>query len=105
MAITRLTWEVHELEGQLSTAGRINPHLTDEERRQIEASVKALNQELTRLTQEKETAERHVVPVVNALLREHAAVQHSAAMVGFVAPAGTVPQTPFAGQIALGYRY
>jgi hypothetical protein len=105
LSITRLTWEVHELLTTLSTAGRTNPNLTDEERAQIEAAVASTQQELTRLKDEKETAERHLLPAIHAVLAEHAAVQQTAATAGFDAPSGTAPPTPFGGQIAMGYSY
>ena len=105
IAMTRMTWEVHELQTLLSTAGRTNPHLTDEERTQIEAAIVATQQELTRLKDEKETAERHLLPAINAVLGEYAAIQQTTATAGFDVPSGSAPPTPFGAQIAMGYRY
>jgi hypothetical protein len=106
LALTRLTWEVRELHDQLAAAGTVNAQLTDEQRRLLEQRLATLHHELTRLTQEKETTERHVLPVLDALLQEHAAVQHETTRVGLQAPASPAPPpTPFRGQIPAGFGY
>ena len=106
LAITRLTWEVQELHAKLASAETVNAQLTEEERRLIQQRLAALQQELNRVAQEKETAERHLLPVINALLSEYAAVQSEAAQVGFDAPpARMTPPTPFNGQLNAGFGY
>jgi hypothetical protein len=107
LAITRLTWEVRELQDQLATAEVVNTQLTEEERRLLERRVVAAQRELERVVQEKETAERHLLPVVDALLSEYAAVQTEAARVGFQAPTREVPPMPFrrGGQLTAGFGY
>jgi hypothetical protein len=107
LAITRLTWEVRELQDQLAAAEVVNAQLTEEERRLLERRVAAAQRELDRVVQEKETAERHLLPVVDALLREYAAVQTEAARVGVQAPTREVPPMPFrrGGQLTAGFGY
>jgi hypothetical protein len=106
LAITRLTWEVHELHTTLASAETVNAQLTEEERRLIQRRLTALQHELRRVVQEKETAERHLLPVVNTLLTEYAAVQDEAAQVGLDAPPSlTTPPTPFNGQLNAGFGY
>jgi hypothetical protein len=107
LAITRLTWEVRELHDQLAAAETVNAHLTDEERRLLERRLGAAQRELERVIQEKETAERHLLPVVETLLAEYAAVQTEAARVGFQAPTREAPPMPFrrGGQLTAGFGY
>jgi hypothetical protein len=105
LAITRLTWEVRELQDQLAAAEVVNAQLTDTERRLLERRLEAARQELDRVVQEKETAERHLLPVVDTLLAEYAAVQTEAARVGFQAPTREGPPVPFprGGQLTAGF--
>jgi CheY-like chemotaxis protein len=107
LAITRLTWEVHQIQQQLDAAETANAQLTEEERRLLQSRQAALQRELTRVQQEKEVAERHLLPVVHALLAEYAAVQSEASRVGFQATSPEVPPVPFrrGGQVTLGYGY
>lgn len=106
LALVRLTWEVRELHDQLAAAELVNVQLSDEQRHVLERRLTTLQQELTRVVQEKETAERHVLPVVEALLREHAAVQQEATRIGLqVPPPPAPPPTPFRGQLPGGYGY
>jgi hypothetical protein len=85
----------------------VNAQLTEEERRLLERRVVAAQRELERVVQEKETAERHLLPVVDALLKEYAAVQTEAARVGFQAPTREAPPMPFrrGGQLTAGFGY
>jgi len=106
LALVRLTWEVRELHDQLAAAEIVNAQLTDEQRHVLERRLATLHQELTRVVQEKETAERHVLPVVEELLREHTAVQQEATRIGLQVPTPPAPPpTPFRGQLPSGYGY
>jgi hypothetical protein len=107
LAVTRLTWEVRELQDQLAAAEVVNAQLTEEERRLLERRVVEAQRELDRVVQEKETAERHLLPVVDTLLREYAAVQTEASRVGAQAPTREAPPTPFrrGGQLTSGFGY
>jgi hypothetical protein len=105
LALTRLTWEVGELHTTLAAAATVNAHLTDAECRLLERRLAALQQELDRVRQEKEVAERHLLPVIDALLAEQAAVQAEAAQVGLQAPSPEAPPTPFGGQLSVGFGY
>lgn len=106
LALVRLTWEVRELHDQLAAAETVNAQLSDEQRRLLERRLAALQQELTRVVQAKDTAERHVLPVLEDLLREHATVQQEATRLGLQVPATpAVPPTPFRGQVPIGFGY
>jgi hypothetical protein len=104
LALTRLTWDVYELHSQLAGAAAVNQQLTEEERHVLEQRLAGLQQELARVVQQKEVAERHVLPVLEALLAEYAATQAEATRLGLGTPAAqTPPPTPFRGQLPGGY--
>ena len=104
LALTRLTWDVQELHSQLAGAAAVNQQLTEEERHVLQQRLAGLQQELARVVQQKEVAERHVLPVLEALLAEYAATQAEATRLGLGIPAATTPPpTPFQGQLPGGY--
>jgi hypothetical protein len=104
LALTRLTWDVQELHSQLAGAAAVNQQLTEEERHVLQQRLAGLQQELARVVQQKEVAERHVLPVLEALLAEYAATQAEAVRIGLQTPAAvTPPPTPFQGQLPGGY--
>jgi hypothetical protein len=104
LALTRLTWDVQELHSQLAGAAAVNQQLTEEERHVLQQRLAGLQQELARVVQQKEVAERHVLPVLEALLAEYAATQAEATRLGLGIPAAqTPPPTPFRGQLPGGY--
>jgi hypothetical protein len=104
LALTRLTWDVQELHSQLAGAAAVNQQLTEEERHVLQQRLAGLQQELTRVVQQKEVAKRHVLPVLEALLAEYAATQAEATRLGLrILAAPTPPPTPFQGQLPGGY--
>ena len=71
MALVRLNWKVHELQEHLDESMLTNPELGEPEKEVIEARRERLRQELKRLVEQKEMAERHVLPVMESLLADH----------------------------------
>jgi hypothetical protein len=105
LGITRLTWEVHELHGELAAAESVNAQLTDEQRRLLQQRLEALQRELDQVAQKKATIERHLQPALDALLSEYSAVQQEAARVGLRAPSTMPHRTPYRGQAPAGYGH
>ena len=106
MALVRLNWKVHELQEHLDESMLTNPELGQPEREVIEARRERLRQELRRLVEQKEMAERHVLPVMESLLADHRQNQREAAGRGLRAPAdlGT-SDNQWGRQNGLGYSY
>jgi len=71
MALTRLTWDCHELQDQLAAATEGNAHLSEEERRILEKRSEALQLTLLQVMEKAEVQENHLAPAVDALLREY----------------------------------
>ena len=103
LSMTRLTWEVHELHGELAAAEGVNAHLTDAQRHLLQQRLEALQRELDQVAQKKAMVERHLQPALEAVLREYSAVQQEAARVGLRAPALTPAPMPYRGQTPAGY--
>jgi len=103
LAMTRLTWEVHELHDDLAAAEGVNAHLTDEQRHLLRQRLETLQRELDQVAQKKATVERHLQPAIDALLGEYSAVQQEAARVGLRAPLITPPRMPYRSQGPGGY--
>ena len=106
MALVRLNWKVHELQEHLDDSMLTNPELGQPEKEVIEARRERLRQELRRLVEQKEMAERHVLPVMESLLADHRERQRHAAGRGLRAPAdlGTTDNR-WGRQNGLGYSY
>lgn len=103
LAVTRLTWECHELQEQLAASIEANHELTDEQRRLLEKRLEALQRDLSQVLAKKEVLERHVQPALDALLHAHAAVQEHATQLGVRAPSSTLTPAPFRRQLPAGY--
>ena len=106
MALVRLNWKVHELQEHLDESMLTNPELGEPEKEVIEMRRERLRQELRRLVEQKEMAERHVLPVMESLLADHRESQRQAAGRGLRAPAdlGTT-DNQWGRQNGLGYSY
>ena len=106
MALVRLNWKVHELQEHLDESMLTNPELGEPEKEVIEARRERLRQELRRLVEQKEMAERHVLPVMESLVADHRESQRQAARRGLRAPAdlGT-NDNQWGRQNGLGYSY
>jgi hypothetical protein len=103
LAITRLTWECHDLQDQLAASTEANQDLTDEQRRLLEKRLEALQRDLQQVIAKKEVLERHLHPALDALLTEYTAVQDSATRAGLRAPAQGTPVMPYRTQQPAGY--
>jgi len=106
MALVRLNWKVHELQEHLDESMLTNPELGEPEKEVIAARRERLRQELKRLVEQKEMAERHVLPVMESLLADHRENRRQAAGRGLRAPAdlGT-SDNQWGRQNGLGYSY
>ena len=106
MALVRLNWKVHELQEHLDESMLTNPELGKPEKEVIEMRRERLRQELKRLVEQKEMAERHVLPVMESLVADHRESQRQAAGRGLRAPAdlGTT-DNQWGRQNGLGYSY
>ena len=106
MALVRLNWKVHELHEHLDESMLTNPELGEPEKEVIEMRRERLRQELKRLVEQKEMAERHVLPVMESLVADHRESQRQAAGRGLRAPAdlGT-SDNQWGRQNGLGYSY
>lgn len=105
LALTRLTWECHELQEQLAVSIEANHELTDEQRRLLEKRLDGLQRDLSQVTAKKEVLERHLQPALDALLREHALVQEQATQLGMRAPSPVPAPAPFRRQQPAGYGH
>ena len=103
LAITRLTWECHDVHDQLAASTEANQELTDEQRRLLEKRLEGLQRDLHQVIAKKEVLERHLQPALDALLTEYAAVQDSATRAGLRAPAQGTPVMPYRTQSPAGY--
>jgi hypothetical protein len=103
LAITRLTWECHDLQDQLAASTEANQELTDEQRRLLEKRLEGLQRDLQQVIAKKEVLERHLQPALDALLTEYTAVQDSATRAGLRAPAQGTPVMPYRTQAPAGY--
>ena len=89
LAITRLTWECHDLHDQLAASTEANQELTDEQRRLLEKRLEGLQRDLSQVIAKKEVLERHLHPALEALLTEYTAVQRQCHACG---TAGALPR-------------
>ena len=103
LAITRLTWECHDLQDQLAASTEANQELTDEQRRLLEKRLEGLQRDLSQVIAKKEVLERHLQPALEALLTKYTAVQDSATRAGLRAPAQGTPVMPYRTQSPAGY--
>ena len=103
LAVVRLQWECSEIQEQLAGAIDANAHLTDEQRRLLEARLQALQRNLQQVLAKKTTVEQHLQPALDALLQEYVGVQDTATKAGLTAPTVTTPAMPFRGAAPAGY--
>ena len=106
MALVKLNWKVNELQDQLDEGMLTNTELGEAEREVIVQRQERLRREMRRVVQEKELAEKHVMPVMKAVMMEHEVAQREAARRGMAAAAdrGT-PGNEWGRQNSLGYEY
>ena len=106
LALVRLNWRVHELQEHLGESVLTNAELGEPERQVIRERQDRLTQEMRRVVEHKEMAERHVLPVMESMLADHRESQREAARRGMRAPAdlGTA-HNQWGRQNGLGYSY
>ena len=104
LAITRLTWECHDVHDQLAASTEANQELTDEQRRLLEKRLEGLQRDLNQVIAKKEVLERHLQPALDALLTEYTAVQDSATRAGLRAPGAGHTRDALSHPIARGLR-
>lgn len=103
-ALARLQWECAELQNQLDAAAEGNAHLSDEVREQLRKRNDALRRELAQFMAKIDVEEKYYTPAVDALLRDHAAIQQQVTDLGIRAPAVSVNQPGrYRTQQPLGY--
>ena len=102
----KLSWRVSELEDLLEEGMLDNTQLSEAEEDIIKARLGRLSRERDRLIREKELAERHALPVLEAILQDHQNRQRTAGEVAFGAgvDGGTVANQ-FGAQNSMGYGY
>lgn len=103
LALAQLTWQCTELQSQLRAATESNPHLSDEERLNMEKKYQMLRQELAHLMMNTEVVEKHLAPAVDALMREYAAMQQAATSAGLQAPSIQIAPSRYGSQLPGGY--
>ena len=83
-----------------------NTQLSEAEEEIIKARLGRLSRERDRLIREKELAERHALPILQAILQDHQERQTSAAGVAMSAGVdGATVDNQFGAQNSLGYGY
>lgn len=106
LALAKLNWKVHELQDHLDEGMLTDTELGEAERDVIAQRQARLRREMRRVVQEKELAETHVLPVMESVLRDHAAEQQRAARRGMESPADkSVSGNQWGAQNSLGYSY
>jgi hypothetical protein len=103
MAITRLTWDCHQIQDELAAATENNQHLTDEQRRILEKRYESMQRSLLQVMQKTEVLEKHLQPAIDELLKQYTATQDVATKAGLRAPTVTSPQMPYRRQSPSGY--
>ena len=106
IALVKLSWKVNETRDQLEDGTINNPDLGDAEQEILALRLKRLMRESERFIREKETAERHVLPVMREVLAHRQEQLELAAGAVQVADTNTtsVPER-FGIQLPLGYGY
>jgi hypothetical protein len=89
MALSRLVWDCHQLQEDLTAAAEGNAHLSDEERRLLEKRFESLQRNLAQVMAKTDVVEKHLQPAVDELLREYTRTQDAAGRAGLGAPTST----------------
>ena len=106
LALVQLNWKVSELQDRLDEGMLTNPELGDAERAVIVQRQERLGREMRRMVQEKELAEKHVLPVMESVLMDHRATEQAAAVTALDAlPDNSVVENRFGTQNPIGYSY
>ena len=105
-ALMRLSWRINETRDKLEEGMLDNPELGEAEREVLEIRLTRLERERDRFISEKEQMERHVLPVLQAIVRDYRERQLGAAeaIVGIGKNLTTVDNR-FGRQTPIGYDY
>ena len=102
----QLSWRVSELEDLLEEGMLDNTQLSEAEEDIIRSRLERLSRERDRLIREKELAERHALPILQAVLQDVQERQGAAAGLALGARIdGTTVANQFGGQNSMGYGY
>ena len=105
-AMLKLSWQVSETEDRLEEGMLDNPEMGEAEAETLKARLKRLSRERDRLIREKELAERHVLPIMQAILQDHQQRQAGAGEVMLSSGVGNLLSEGILGrQLGLGYGY
>ena len=105
-ALMKLSWRMNETRDQLEEGMLDNPELGEAEQEVLEVRLARLERERDRFISEKEQMERHVLPVLQDILRDYRERQLGAAeaIVG-IGKDTTTLDNQFGEQTPIGYDY
>ena len=105
-AMLKLSWQVSELEDLLEEGMLDNTELSEAEADIIKARLKRLSRERDRLIREKELAERHALPILQAVLQDIRRREGAAADMAIASGVDAVTvANQFGAQNSMGYGY
>ena len=106
IALVKLSWKVGETRDHLEEGIIDNPDLSDAEQEILELRLSRLVRESKRFVEEKETAERHLLPVMREVLAHRQEQLNKMAGAALIADSDTSQQANrFGLQNPLGYGY
>lgn len=106
MMLLKMSWKTREALDELEEGMMTNPDMDEAGLEVIRIRMDRLDRELERFVSEKELADRHVAPVMEAIFSDHKRMQLEAAGAGLVAGVSTSSAgNQFGAQNALGYGY
>ena len=106
MALVKLSWKVNETRDHLEEGTLDNPDLDEASQEILELRLARLMQENERFIREKETAERHVLPVMREIIAHQREQMEKIAAAALIADTDTSEmRNRFGLQNPLGYGY
>ena len=105
-ALMKLSWQINETRDKLEEGMLDNPELGEAEQEVLEIRLARLERERDRFISEKEQMERHVLPVLQEIVRDYRERQLGAAeaLVGIGKDTGLM-DNQFGEQTPIGYDY
>ena len=105
-ALLKMSWRINETRDKLEEGMLDNPKLGEAEQEVLEIRLARLERERDRFISEKEQMERHVLPVLQEIVRDYRERQLGAAeaLVGIGKDTGTTANQ-FGAQTPMGYDY
>ena len=105
IALVKLSWKVNETRDQLEDGTINNPDLDEASQEILKLRLGRLMRESERFIREKETAERHVLPVMREVLAHRQEIRDGATTAALASADAPVAGKRFGAQNALGYGY